>query len=86
MAKERGLISNQEETILQAENLAAQVAEPRDTQLTAFFKLNQSDPLARQHLYADLPQHYVFDKKARVWNPRQRQPNKVQYHDGDHKR
>ncbi|XP_076037314.1 uncharacterized protein LOC143022820 [Oratosquilla oratoria] len=40
---------------------AAARAEGQDTQLTAWFKLNQSDVDARAHLYTDIPEYYVFN-------------------------
>lgn len=46
--------------------------DPKDTTLTAWFKLNTEDSAAREILYTDIPQHYVFDNYARKWNPRQR--------------
>ncbi|UYV81456.1 hypothetical protein LAZ67_20001240 [Cordylochernes scorpioides] len=55
---------NLEEVVQQAGN--------KDTTLTAWFKLNQVDENARNILYGDIPQHYVFDKRLRKWTPRQR--------------
>ncbi|UYV71710.1 hypothetical protein LAZ67_9000098 [Cordylochernes scorpioides] len=55
---------NIEEVVQQAGN--------KDTTLTAWFKLNQVDENARNILYGDIPQHYVFDKRLRKWTPRQR--------------
>eukprot|EP00798_Chlamydomonas_sp_ICE-L_P013350 gene13350-19192_t len=46
--------------------------QPQST-LTAWFKLNQDDQNARQHLYHDIPQHYVFNTKEKLWTKRQRQ-------------
>ena len=43
-----------------------------DTTLTAWFKLNQLDADARTISYADIPEHYVFDKRVRRWNRRAR--------------
>jgi hypothetical protein len=45
---------------------------PKDSNLTAWFKLNQTDENALNILYSDIPQHYVFDNKHRIWTPRQR--------------
>jgi hypothetical protein len=42
------------------------------TNLTAWFKLNQEDPSAHSILYSNIPQHYIFDRKRRIWTPRQR--------------
>jgi hypothetical protein len=38
-----------------------------DTTLTAWFKLNQEDPHARQFLYIDIPEHYKWDKGKKKW-------------------
>ena len=54
---------------------ALERAETRDTMLTAFFKLNQDDPEARQYLYEEIPYHYVFNEG--VWTPRQRRHDKT---------
>ena len=43
----------------------------QNTPLTAFFVLNQEDPEARELLYSDLPQHFVFDKKNKRWKRRE---------------
>ena len=43
----------------------------RETTLTAYFKLNQSDEEARHMYYHDIPTKYVFEEG--VWRPRQRQ-------------
>ncbi|XP_076032957.1 uncharacterized protein LOC143020425 [Oratosquilla oratoria] len=51
---------------------AAARAEGQDTQLTAWFKLNQSDVDARAHLYTDIPEYYVFNKQSNTWTRRQR--------------
>jgi hypothetical protein len=48
------------------------VAEPPETTLTAWFDLNSRDPAARELLYADLPQRYVFHKDTKTWQPRGR--------------
>ena len=55
------------------DSLAHLVAEPRATKLTAFFELNQTDPVARTLLYVDIPKHFRWvDGK---WRTRQKQPN-----------
>ncbi|XP_076039480.1 uncharacterized protein LOC143024554 [Oratosquilla oratoria] len=51
---------------------AAARAEGQDTQLTAWFKLNQSDVDARAHLYTDIPEYYVFNNQSNTWTRRQR--------------
>lgn len=42
------------------------------TQLEAFFLLNLNDPNARQYLYDEIPQHYVWNDSDHVWNLRKR--------------
>ena len=39
-----------------------------DTMFTAWFKLNASDAEAKQHLYFDIPHHYVYHKH--IWKKR----------------
>jgi hypothetical protein len=51
---------------------AAESATTKDTTLTAWFKLNESDETATDIFYADIPQHFVFDNKNRKWKRRQR--------------
>lgn len=45
------------------EEQATQRELTRDTTLTAWFKLNQSDENAMNLLYTDIPSHYVYEKK-----------------------
>ena len=47
------------------------------TTLTAWFRLNESDPDARKLRYIDIPSKYVFDKKTRSWQKRRRASNVV---------
>jgi len=56
---------------------ALQTAEVRDTTLTAWFKLNSADVSARQFLYHEIPEHYVFQERERKWTLRKRGHNKV---------
>ncbi|XP_045031637.1 ATP-dependent DNA helicase pif1-like [Daphnia magna] len=49
---------------------AAINAASRDTNLTAFFKLNRVDESARQYFYREIPHHYVFIKKTNSCKPR----------------
>ncbi|XP_021953009.1 uncharacterized protein LOC110849854 [Folsomia candida] len=43
---------------------AAARAGSKETMLTAWFKLNDTDEDARLYLYADIPEHYVFNKRG----------------------
>lgn len=49
----------------------------RDTNLTAWFKLNAEEEDTRNYLYIDIPKYYVFEEKLRKWKPRQRRQNKT---------
>ena len=44
-----------------------------ESKLNAWFKLNQADVDARQHLYTEVPTYYTFDKKGKTWNPRKQE-------------
>lgn len=44
----------------------------KETPLTAWFKINQSNPQARNTTYQNFPKTWVYDKKVKVWKPRQR--------------
>ena len=56
---------------------AAARVEGRDTHLTAWFKLNQTDEHARNYLYVNIPEHYVFRKQTTTWTRRERFQNIV---------
>ncbi|CAF4771097.1 unnamed protein product, partial [Rotaria sp. Silwood2] len=51
------------------ERQALERAVTKDTTLTAWFKLNSKTPDARQYLYHDIPQHFVFERSG-TWKPR----------------
>ncbi|XP_067949743.1 uncharacterized protein [Watersipora subatra] len=51
-------------------NLQQQLQEPRDTTLTAFFKLCTLDDFARTLLYCQLPAYYTFDASTNCWKRR----------------
>ena len=54
---------------------AAQVADnPKDTTLTAFFKLCQRDPFARTLLYPEVPGYFTWNKSTKEWHRRARGP------------
>ena len=42
----------------------------KETLLTAWFKINQSNPSARNTTYQNFPQIWVFDSKKKAWKPR----------------
>ena len=44
----------------------------KETPLTAWFKINQSNPQARNTTYQNFPKTWVYNPKFKAWNPRQR--------------
>ena len=52
-------------------------ASKRDTHLTAWFKLNETDVDARHLLYSDIPSHFTFDSTSRKWKKRCKGGDKV---------
>ncbi|XP_024871388.1 uncharacterized protein LOC112454320 [Temnothorax curvispinosus] len=54
------------------EEQAVQRELTRDTTLTAWFKLNQSDENAVHFLYTDIPSHYIYERKETKWKRRKR--------------
>ena len=44
----------------------------KETLLTAWFKINQSNPDARNTTYQNFPRTWVYDQKKKAWKPRQR--------------
>ena len=56
-----------------SETAALQEAVGKATTLTSWFALNQQNDTARQWLYADIPEHYTWQLKARQWRPRVRE-------------
>uniref|UniRef100_A0A8C5QEM6 ATP-dependent DNA helicase n=1 Tax=Leptobrachium leishanense TaxID=445787 RepID=A0A8C5QEM6_9ANUR len=51
---------------------AIERTQSRDTTLTAWFTLNRVDVAAREFLYTDIPQHFVFQRKNTTWERRLR--------------
>ena len=49
---------------------ALEKAKKGQTHLTAYFKLNKEDPVARKFKYAEIPEHYVWDDRLMKWRPR----------------
>ena len=49
------------------------LAAAKDTTLLAFFKLNRSDPEARQYLYMEIPEHYTWNDQKQEWKKRLQQ-------------
>jgi len=42
----------------------------KDTALTAWFKINQTNPQARQTTYQNFPREWVYDNSKKAWKPR----------------
>ncbi len=55
---------------LERQELMQLTVTPIRTMLIAWFYLNTSDPEARQYLYSQIPEHYVWDGTARNWTKR----------------
>ncbi|XP_057305225.1 ATP-dependent DNA helicase PIF1-like [Hydractinia symbiolongicarpus] len=70
-------LPEQQQVYFRAGNEAAALerADEHDTHLTAWFKLNQRNVAAREHLYANIPYHFVF--KEHAWCTRQRGGEKI---------
>ena len=51
------------------EGAALQLALQKDSKLTAWFKLNSSDPYATQFLYPEIPVHYKWSDNK--WKKRE---------------
>ena len=68
-------LPDQEPVVFEEDQDAAEVLENarnKKTTLTGYFRANQLYPEARQYLYQEFPQHYVWNKKSTKWTPRQR--------------
>ena len=52
------------------QNLGERLHNPPQTTLTAFFKLCSEDDFASTLLYAEVPQHYTWQKSRKVWQRR----------------
>ena len=46
----------------QEDNVTEAIANPRNTTLLAWFKLNQVDPDAHSLKYHEIPEHYVWNQ------------------------
>ena len=47
-------------------------ADQRGTTLLGWFALNAADPAARAYRYAEIPEHYTWQKASGTWKPRVR--------------
>ena len=58
---------NQQKVIFQESEEHRALEKNNDTTLTDFFKLNESDPEARNIKYINIPQFYTFDRQKKIW-------------------
>lgn len=70
-------LPQQQTVYFQNGNEAAAAANPRQTKLEAFFRLNQRDSDANSLLYIEIPQNYTWDSTRKEWRKRQRGGQKV---------
>jgi hypothetical protein len=49
-----------------------QHGERKQSMLTGFFVANHSYAFARQYMYQEFPQHFVWHKDDKEWHPRER--------------
>ena len=47
-------------------------ADRSKSKLMAYFETNATDVSAHEHLYINFPKHYIWMKKTKKWQPRQR--------------
>ncbi len=52
------------------ENIKTIEKDIKNTKLTAWFKLNETDPEARKYLYHELPRYFIWKSTERVWQKR----------------
>lgn len=62
-------LENYQNVYFQPDNVADALTHA-NSKLTAYFKLNQLDPAARQYLYSEIPLHYTYHKPNKSWRPR----------------
>lgn len=60
-------LENGQRIIFNQHNLEEQLANPRDTQLTAFFKLCTTDALAKTLLYREIPEYFRWNNESKTW-------------------
>ena len=63
-------LENGQRVYFTEQNAAEAAANPRDSTLTAFFKLCAVDELARTLLYVDVPKHFTWNKSKKCWSRR----------------
>ncbi|XP_075588849.1 uncharacterized protein LOC142597684 [Dermatophagoides farinae] len=71
LPQEQPVYFNEDDDAEQIRRLCERAART-DNMLTAFFKLNAQDSNANEFLYTELCEHYVWNKRSKKWEPRQR--------------
>ncbi len=70
-------LENEQPVYFEAGREAEGLSKSKDSRLIAYFKLNQTDPEAKNYLYHDIPVHYVW--KGNAWQPRKKGINSKLY-------
>ncbi|XP_075719762.1 uncharacterized protein LOC142760457 [Rhinoderma darwinii] len=63
-------LENEQRVYFTEETATQEVLQPKDTTLTALFKLCQQDDFAMTLLYCDVPMYYTWNKSSRVFKLR----------------
>ena len=63
-------LPNKQSVSFTPQNILEAASQPKDTKLTAWFKLNTEDHNARKFTYLELPQFYVWNNQKKVWTSR----------------
>lgn len=70
-------LENNQNIVFREGQAAQAIQSARRTKLLAYFKLNEVDPAARAYRYVDLPLHYVWVDKDKIWKNRQQGGEKI---------
>jgi hypothetical protein len=70
-------LENKQSVTFNPKNVVEVVTQPKDTKLTAWFKLNSVDPAARLFTYLEIPEHYSWDSQMKMWRPRKKKSDHV---------
>ena len=70
-------LENRQSVTFNPNNVGDAVTNPKETKLTAWFKLNTVDPNARQYTYLEIPHHYTWNSQKKEWIARKKMCDKV---------
>ena len=70
-------LENQQTITFKPDKVLNAVTEPKDTKLTAWFKLNIVDKKAREFTYMEIPQHYRWDTTKKQWIARKKESDRT---------